>query len=190
MWIFDQKILKNWNFFQKSHFLKIHIFPKSWKEKNIFVFVVFSVFSLEKRCTNEDACASILWFMRKPKLKIDFLNSHPKSEGPPEKIGSDVLTLIKLIDHDLIWRDEKLHSSIIQDKKSVLERSESRKKLERLLTFSQNFFHNELFKWHLFKKNLHSVLKMIKNVSLEFMYPKMWILKMVAKWDFFSTFKQ
>ena len=80
------------------------------------------------------------------------LNSHPKSEEG--KNGSYVLTLIKLIDHDLIWRDEKLHSSIIQDKKAVLERSESRKKLDRKTAdiFTDFFFlfHNELFSWHLF----------------------------------------
>ena len=127
-------------------------FQKYIGTKNLFcIRCIFCIFTRKTMHKWRRMCKYFVIY-EKAKAEDRFFKFASKVRRGAGKIGSDVLTLIKLIDHDLIWRDEKLHSSIIQDKKSVLERSESRKKLERLLTFSQNFFHYELFKWHLFKK--------------------------------------
>ena len=133
-------------------------------------FVFFCIFTgkmMQKwRCMCNHFCD--LWESQKM-----ILNSHPKSEEG--KNGSYVLTLIKLIDHDLIWRDEKLHSSIIQDKKAVLERSESRKKLDRKTAdiFTDFFsFSQWIIQLTFVLKKLHSVWKWSKMSHVIFLLKK------------------
>ena len=130
----------------------------------VVFFCIFTGKMMQKwRCMCNHFCD--LWESQKM-----ILNSHPKSEEG--KNGSYVLTLIKLIDHDLIWRDEKLHSSIIQDKKAVLERSESRKKLDRKTAdiFTDFFSFSQWIIQLTFVKKTSQCLKMIKNVSCYFFF--------------------
>ena len=147
---FWPKKIKELEFFSKITCFQNSYFSEILEGKKYFcIRCIFCIFTRKTMHKWRRMCKYFVIY-EKAEAEDRFFKFASKVRRGAGKIGSDVLTLIKLIDHDLIWRDEKLHSSIIQDKKSVLERSESRKKLERLLTFSQNFFHNELFKWHLF----------------------------------------
>ena len=151
------------------------------KKKYFCIRCIFCIFTRKTMHKWRRMCKYFVIY-EKAKAEDRFFKFASKVRRGAGKIGSDVLTLIKLIDHDLIWRDEKLHSSIIQDKKSVLERSESQKKLERLLTFSQNFFTMNYSSDICFKKTARC-LKKYKKCLIWIFVPKKEILKKCEFWQ-------